>query len=159
MVSFWMCLTAAALVGLDQLVKALVAAAIPLGQSVPLIPGLIRLTYVRNTGAAFSILSGQRWFFLAVTLAYFVFLILALKKNWFPGRMPKWALTVLTAGAVGNLIDRILTGSVIDMFELEFIRFAVFNVADLCVTAGAVLLCVWAMFADRKKASGEEQDP
>lgn len=159
MVSFWMCLTAAALVGLDQLVKALVAAAIPLGQSVPLIPGMIRLTYVRNTGAAFSILSGQRWFFLAVTLAYFVFLILALKKNWFPGRMPKWALTVLTAGAVGNLIDRILTGSVIDMFELEFIRFAVFNVADLCVTAGAVLLCVWAIFADRKKPSGEERDP
>ena len=71
------------------------------------------------------------------------------KKKWFPAPMARWALTLLTGGAVGNLIDRVAAGGVVDMFELEFIRFAVFNLADLFITAGCILLCVWVIFFEK----------
>ena len=159
MLYFWMSLTAAAIVAADQLLKYWVVQSIPYGGIVPILDGVIHLTYVRNTGAAFSILAGQRWFFLLVTFLFLGFIILVFKKKWFPAPMARWALTLLTGGAVGNLIDRVAAGGVVDMFELEFIRFAVFNLADLFITAGCILLCVWVIFFDKKDAQASVPSP
>ncbi len=136
---------------LDQVVKALVTAHIPYGGTVPVWPGVFHLTHYRNTGMAFSLLEGGRWFFLAVTLLVFAALAYVLKKKWITHPVGLWALASIAGGAAGNLIDRIRFGYVVDMIELEFMRFAVFNVADCFVVCGAVLLVIYALFFDKKK--------
>lgn len=141
-------LICAASVLIDQIIKYLVVAGIPLGGYAPLIPGVVHLTYVRNTGAAFSMLEGQRIFFLILTAAFLVLMVLCVIKKWLP-RPYLWILAVITGGAVGNVIDRFLYGYVTDMFEVEFMNFAVFNFADICITCGAVVLAVYAIFFDR----------
>ncbi len=142
---------AAAIAGADQLTKYLTVRKIPLHAEMPLWPGVAHLTYLRNAGMAFSLFEGGRWVFLALTAAFLVFAVLASARDWFPHPLGRTALTMLTGGAVGNLIDRLLYGSVVDMIELEFIHFAVFNVADIFVTVGAGLILIWVLFFDRKK--------
>ena len=116
------------LVVIDQIVKIWVRSAIPLGQSIPFIPYLMDLTYTQNTGAAFSSVAYLMW------------------KNFFPGKWGKLSLSLILAGAVGNLIDRALLGYVTDMFETTFMNFAVFNVADICVVVGGFLMVFYALF-------------
>ena len=130
---------AAVLVALDQLVKYLVVQNIPLGEHVPFLPCILDLTYVQNTGAAFSLFSDHTW-------------ILALIS----------ALALLLAGAVGNLIDRALQGYVVDMFHVLFMEFAVFNVADICVVVGGFAAVIYYLFfyeklEGRPKDSGAAQ--
>ena len=144
------------LVALDQLVKYLVLQNIPLGGHVPFIPYLLELTYVQNTGAAFSIFSEHTWMLALVSLVMSVVLALALWKNFFRHPLGKVTLTLLLAGAVGNLIDRLLHGYVVDMIELEFMRFAVFNVADCAVVCGAILLVIYAFFFDQTRKKEED---
>ena len=142
-------LTAAAIVGLDQLVKHLVVQNIALNGIVKVIPGLIHLTHVHNTGAAFSMLSGQRWPLLVLTGVC----ILVVTGVLVRGKLAKtanWALAMVLGGAVGNLIDRAAQGYVVDMFEVEFMRFAVFNVADIFVVCGGILLCLWLLLTWKK---------
>ena len=126
-------LIAAALVALDQLVKYLVMTNIPFGEHVPFIPHILELTYVKNTGAAFSIFSDHTWALALVSLVMSIVLALALWKNIFRHPFGKLALTLLLAGAAGNFIDRAFRGFVVDMFNVLFMNFAVFNVADICV--------------------------
>ena len=137
---------AAALTALDQLVKFLVRANIPLGDSVPFIPHVMELTYVQNTGAAFSLFSGHTWALGIVSLLVSLVLAAALMKPVFHHPVGRVCLAVVLAGAVGNLIDRFALGFVTDMFRTLFIRFAVFNVADICVVAGGIALCLYACF-------------
>ena len=134
------------LVVIDQLVKAWVRGSIGLGQSVPFIPGLMDLTYAQNTGAAFSSFSGLTGVLAVISLAASVAIAWMIYKKVFPGKLGQLSLTLVLAGAVGNLIDRVFLGFVTDMFETTFIRFAVFNVADICVTVGGVLLIGYALF-------------
>jgi len=141
---------------IDQIIKYLVVANIALGAQVPLIPGIVHLTYVRNTGAAFSILEGQRVFFLILTAAFLVLMVLCVIKKWLP-KPYLWILSVITGGAVGNVIDRYLYGYVTDMFEVEFMNFAVFNFADICITCGAVVLAVYAIFFDKSDFLRDEK--
>ena len=129
-------LIAAALVALDQLVKYLVMTNIPFGEHVPFIPHILELTYVKNTGAAFSIFSDHTWALALVSLVMSIVLALALWKNIFRHPFGKLALTLLLAGAAGNFIDRAFRGFVVDMFNVLFMNFAVFNVADICVVVG-----------------------
>ena len=147
---------AAALVAVDQIVKYLVTANIPAGGHVPLIPYLVELTYVTNTGAAFSIFSEHTWALALVSLVMSLVLALALWKNLFRHPFGKLALTLLLAGAVGNLIDRAFRGFVVDMFNVLFMRFAVFNVADICVVAGGIAAGVYYMFLMDKLEPREE---
>ena len=126
-------LLAGLLIGADQLVKYLVRAHIPLGESVPFLPHIMNLTYCQNTGAAFSLLSRHTWLLTLVSLM----------------------LTVVLAGAVGNLIDRVRFRFVTDMFQTIFIRFAVFNVADICVVLGGIAFCVYYFFF-HDKVTGKE---
>lgn len=134
---------------LDQITKALVRAHIPLGGEVPLIPGVLRLTYTRNTGAAFSMLGGARWFFLALVVVFFVALGILIKKKIVTQPLELWCLAAIGGGALGNAVDRAVSGSVTDMIEPLFINFAVFNVADIFITCGAVLLVAYMVLFDR----------
>ncbi len=140
---------AALVVALDQFTKYLTVTRIPLHTAVPAIPGLFQLTYVQNTGMAFSMLQGGRWFFLVMTLAAFAIMGYALKKKWITHPTGLWALAAIAGGAVGNLIDRVRLGYVIDMIEVTFMEFAVFNVADCFVVCGAILLAIYAFFFDK----------
>lgn len=150
---------AAVIVILDQVVKYLVVQHIPLGGIVPVWPGVIHLTYVKNTGMSFSLLEGQRWFFVVMTVVILVVLVLAVQRKWVRHPLGLWALAAIAGGAVGNFIDRLLLGYVIDMFEVEFMRFAVFNVADSFLVCGAIALVVYALFFDRtKEAKGHDSD-
>ena len=148
-------LIAICLVVVDQLVKWWVRSAIPLGQSIPFIPYVMDLAYVRNTGAAFSIFSTHTWLLTLISLVGSVLLAVLLWKNYFPGWVGKLSLSLVLAGAVGNLIDRALLGYVTDMFQTTFIQFAVFNVADICVVVGGFLLVFYVLFLwDKDKEKG-----
>lgn len=117
----------------------------PLG-TMPLIDGLIGLRYSENTGAAFSSFSGATvllsGFSLTVCAAIFVYMIARQSISSLMG----FPLSLVLAGGVGNLIDRIGRGYVIDFFELQFMKFAIFNVADICITTGCILLFAAILF-------------
>lgn len=147
---------AAVLVAVDQIVKYLVMTNIPAGGHAPLIPYIVELTYVTNTGAAFSIFSEHTWALALVSLVMSLVLALALWKNLFRHPFGKLALTLLLAGAVGNLIDRAFRGFVVDMFNVLFMRFAVFNVADICVVVGGIAAGVYYIFLMDKLEPREE---
>lgn len=155
-------LLAAGLVAVDQLVKVLVRINIPMYKSIPFIPGVMELTYVQNTGAAFSLFSGHTWVLTAISAVMSVVLAAALAKRVLKGRAGNVVLAVILAGAVGNLIDRAAFGFVTDMFQTVFIDFAVFNVADVCLTCGCVAMCVYILFFyDRaeQKEEGRHDEP
>ena len=147
---------AAALTALDQLVKFLVRANIHLGDSVPFIPHVMELTYVQNTGAAFSLFAGHTWALGIVSLLVSLVLAAALMKPVFRHPVGRACLAVVLAGAVGNLIDRFALGFVTDMFRTLFIRFAVFNVADICVVVGGIAAGIYYMFLMDKLEPREE---
>ena len=135
-------LLAAALVAVDQVVKYLVRAGIPLHTAVDFLPGL-DLTYVQNTGAAFSLFSQHTWLLTLISAVMSVVLGVAVWKKFFAHPFGRCALTLVLAGAVGNLIDRVLYGYVIDFIEPTFMQFAVFNIADCAVTCGGISFVLW----------------
>ena len=137
------------LVALDQLVKYLVLQNIPLGGHVPFIPYLVELTYVKNTGAAFSMFSDHTWLLTLISLVMSVVLAVAVWKNFFRHPLGKLTLTLLLAGAIGNLIDRAFRHFVVDMFNVLFMEFAVFNVADSFITCGCIALIVSLIFFNK----------
>ena len=151
-------LLAAALVGLDQWVKYLVVQTIPLGEHVPFLPHLLDLTYVQNTGAAFSLFSSHTWLLTVISLVMSILLALAVWKPLFRHPAGRAALTLLLAGAVGNLIDRALQGYVVDMFHVLFMEFAVFNVADICVVVGGFAAVIYYLFF-YEKLEGQSKGP
>ena len=142
---------AAAWVVLDQAVKFLVRAAIPLHTSQTLIPGLFDLTYIRNTGAAFSIFSSHTWMLTVLSGVATAVLLVLLLRRALPTRLGMLSLSLLLAGAAGNLIDRLAFGYVTDMFETTFMNFPVFNVADIGVVIGGVLLVLTVLLAGEKE--------
>ncbi len=148
---------AVCLIVIDQMVKGWVRGSIPLGESIPFIPHVMDLTYTQNTGAAFSSFAGMTWLLTLVSLAASVVVAVLLGRNFFPGKWGKLSLSLILAGAVGNLIDRALLGFVTDMFETTFMNFAVFNVADICVVAGGVLMVVYVMVLwDKDREAGDD---
>jgi signal peptidase II len=111
-----------------------------------LIPGIIDLTRVHNYGAAWGILENARWLFILITIVFIVAVILLLKMNIVRGRFGRWTLICVLAGAVGNGIDRVIQGYVVDMFEFSFFTFPVFNIADIFITVGGILFCLYIIF-------------
>ena len=137
----FMSLFALGIVALDQWTKFLVLENIPLYGHVDAIPGLFHFTYVRNTGAAFSAFEGAQWLFAIIFLA----LTAAVFFEYFKKRQPfttfeRWMIASIYGGGVGNMIDRVRFGYVVDMIEVDFMRFAVFNVADIFITCSCILL-------------------
>ena len=149
---------AAALVAVDQLVKLLVSSNIPLGGSVPFLPHIMDLTYVQNTGCAFSMLENHTWLLTLISAVMTVVLAIAIIKGFFKHALGKVTLSLVLAGAVGNLIDRALYGYVIDMFRTLFMDFAVFNVADICVVVGGIAAAAYYLFLyDKLEGKKDEQ--
>ena len=130
----------AALIVLDQMVKAYVVQNIALGEIKSWIPNLVSLTYLQNRGAAFSMLQNQQWFFAVITLVVMAGAIWYLHKHIEDSFWIVFGLVLIIAGGLGNFIDRISQGFVVDMFHLDFINFAIFNVADSYLTVGVVVL-------------------
>ena len=134
-------------VALDQGVKFLVRAAIPLHTSQTFIPGLFDLTYIRNTGAAFSILRSQTWLLTVLSGIAVVVLLVLLLRRAIPSKLGMLSLSLLLAGAAGNFIDRLAFGYVTDMFQTTFMNFPVFNVADIGVVVGGFFLVLAVLTA------------
>ena len=132
----------AALIVLDQMVKAYVVQNIALGEIKSWIPNLVSLTYLQNRGAAFSMLQDQQWFFAVITLVVMAGAIWYLHKHIEDSFWIVFGLVLIIAGGLGNFIDRISQGFVVDMFHLDFINFAIFNVADSYLTVGVVVLLI-----------------
>ena len=132
----------AALIVLDQLVKAYVVQNIALGEIKSWIPNFVSLTYLQNRGAAFSILQDQQLLFAVITLVVVVGAIWYLHKHMEDSFWMVLGLTLIIAGGLGNFIDRISQGFVVDMFHLDFINFAIFNVADSYLTVGVIILLI-----------------
>lgn len=139
------------LVGVDQLTKWIAMVRIPLGVPIDAIPYVMGFTYVKNYGAAFGILENARVFFIITTVIVLLLLALYLWRVRPKTEWERLSILLLSAGAVGNLIDRIALGFVRDFIELRFVRFPVFNVADCCVCAGAVLLVLGVCTMTTKK--------
>ena len=133
------------LIALDQVVKWYVVKEIPLGGMRRFIPKVVSLTYLKNSGAAFSMLENQQWFFAIITLiamgAAFVYLYRHIKGSlWL-----LLGLTLIISGGIGNFIDRLRQGFVVDMFHLDFMNFAIFNVADIYLSIGVGLLLIYLL--------------
>ena len=143
MVYILMAVFAAVIVALDQLSKLWVVANIDLYSSVPAIDGLFCLTYVQNTGAAFSSFQGMRWLFILIFVIFTVAVIWDFSKKSLPfSKFERWCIVAIYGGGLGNMIDRIRLGYVVDMINLEFMEFPVFNVADCFITCGCIALMV-----------------
>ena len=140
-----------AIVALDQWLKGWVVSNIEPGTWKVFIPGFLRLTHVRNSGAAFSIMQNMRWLFVVITIIFVITVVWAYLKKRVTYPFGLWSLTALTAGAIGNLVDRLRFGYVVDMFETEFMRFPVFNIADCFITVGGILFTVYLLFLYEKK--------
>lgn len=138
------------IVAVDQLTKLWVVGNIPLHTQVDAIPGLFHLTYVRNTGAAFSSFQGMQWLFLLVFIAFTAAIIWEFsKKRWPFTDLERWCIASVYAGGLGNMLDRLRLGYVVDMIEVDFITFPVFNVADCFITCGVILLLVHLILFNR----------
>lgn len=140
------------MLGLDQVSKWLVRDAMDLGQSIPIISSLMSLTYIENRGAAFGIMTGGRVLFIALTFLLLAFLLWYRHQNKDQSFLLEISTGLIIAGALGNLIDRIVKGSVTDFIDFHF--FPIFNVADIAVTCGVFLMAVF-IFKDENKSTNK----
>lgn len=152
-------LVAGGLVVVDQLLKLLVTTQLQEIGSVTVIPNLLNFTYTQNFGAAFSMLSGKSWFFIIATAVVAAALIVALflykRHNW----LSYTACTMIVAGGVGNLIDRIANPGhyVTDYIHISFFP-GIFNFADILVVVGTILLIIYVIFSmGRKPAKSKKR--
>lgn len=149
----------ASVVAADQITKLWVVGNIPMYGRVEAIPGLFHLTYVQNTGAAFSAMEGMRWLFVLVFLAFTGAVLYEYRKKTLPfTKLERWCIAAIYAGGLGNILDRIFRGYVVDMIAADFIRFPVFNVADCFISCGCILLMVHLAFFN-KNFWKEEKKP
>lgn len=138
------------IVAADQLLKLWVLNTIPLYHQIPAIPGLFHLTYVQNTGAAFSSFQGMRWLFILIFLLFTAAIIWEFSKKRMPfSSFDRWCIAAIFGGGLGNIIDRMRLGFVVDMFETEFITFPVFNIADCFISCGCIALLVSLIFFNK----------
>lgn len=134
------------LIGADQALKLFIREGLPLYTTRPLLPGVVELTYVQNTGAAFSLFSEHTWILALISALASLLLLFLLLWGTFPHPLAMTGLCLILGGAVGNLIDRVALGFVVDMFSLQFVNFAIFNIADIGVCLGGVLLFFFLIF-------------
>ena len=154
---FFMALFALGAVAADQFTKYLTVANIGLYERVEFLPGFLGLTYVQNTGAAFSSFEGQQWLFALV----FGIFTLAIVWEYFKKSMDflpfeRWCIAAIYAGGLGNMIDRVRLGYVVDMIRTEFMDFPVFNVADCFITCGCFAM-MFSLFFFNKEFWKEEK--
>ena len=154
----WYAIVAILILIADQGLKYWVTLNIPLDTGhVTLIPGVLELTNIHNNGAAFSILQhAPHWIFVIFTVVFAAIAVFCLRRNIVHGKVGRWSVVLVLAGAVGNCIDRILSGYVVDMFNFLFMRFAVFNLADIFIVVAGITLCLHVIFY---RGDGSEDEP
>ena len=138
----WYVILLAVCIGGDQLLKWWVTSHLDVGQSAPLLPGIVRLTRLHNTGAAWSSFSGARWLLIALTAAgmcAIAWLLVKIVRH----PLGQWSLACILGGGIGNLIDRVRLGYVVDMLDTMFMDFPVFNVADVFVVCGTICALIY----------------
>lgn len=157
-------LLALALLALDQWVKRYIALTLPLGETRPLLPGLVELKTVHNYGAAWSSFSGARWLLVAATSCIVLTLLALLVRRVVRHPLGVLAGCLVISGGLGNILDRVRLGYVVDMFNFQFMNYPVFNVADICIVSGCILgLIYYQWFYEkhdkRGKADGNADAP
>lgn len=147
---------AALLVVIDQLIKQWATAVLQPLEALTILPGVVELRYFLNDGMAFSMLAGKQTLLIGMTslMLLCVFLLLLLRKM---GPWERISWTLILGGGVGNLIDRVVSGVVVDYVNFLFVNFAVFNFADICITTGVVMLMLWVLYDSYKKDREEKK--
>ena len=141
----------------DQVSKYYIIGWLQPGQSYPLIGGVLHLTYIKNTGMAMGLFQNSRIVLIILSsliLAAGIFYMVKERNN--KSLLFRIAISLVVGGAVGNLVDRIFRTFVVDFIDLRFINFYIFNVSDMCVCIGAVLLAAYILFHEKRKDSLKE---
>ena len=143
---------------LDQITKYLTVRFIPLYEHIEVLPGVVGLTYVRNTGAAFSSFEGMQWLFALIFLVFTGALLWEYFKRRLPfTRFERFCIAAIYGGGLGNMIDRLRLGYVVDMIETLFVDFPVFNGADCFITCGCIALLVHLVFWNKPFRKDEKK--
>ncbi|MBR1739441.1 MAG: signal peptidase II [Ruminococcus sp.] len=161
---FWLSMALACLlVGADQFLKYAVNEFIDLGEIIEVIKiggvKIFSLTHIRNKGAAWSMMEGKKWFLVALPVAVVLvgmIYMFAIRKRKY-NKFEMVSLSMIIAGGVGNLIDRVRMGEVIDYILFEPVNFPIFNFADICIVIGSILFCIAIIIADSKKAKDDKR--
>lgn len=148
-------LISALLVGLDQWSKYLTVQNISLGETKEFIPGFLSLTHLRNTGAAWSLLEGKMIFFYVITVIVSVVIIYLLIKNYKKSIWYSVGLSFVLAGDIGNFIDRVRLGYVVDMLQTDFMNFPIFNVADSTLVVGVICIFIYLILDEKAAKEGK----
>ena len=148
------------MIALDQAVKLWALTSLQAQHTIPLIENMFHLTYVENRGAAFSLFAqfDSRWIFVALACVITVVILIALQKNYMQTVLGRWSLVLIASGALGNAIDRVAHGFVVDLFDFRLIHFPVFNVADIFICIGGALFVIYFMFQHKDKQPENENN-
>ena len=146
------------IIAFDQITKYLATAQLKGGKTVQFIPDVVQFRYAENTGMAFSLLSGARWIFIVLTVAVCVGVLWYMFSDRCKNLWLYWSLGVVVSGGLGNLIDRVRFGYVVDFIEPTFMNFAVFNIADSAVTLGAASMIIYLVLDLFKKDEGKQNE-
>lgn len=143
----------------DQAVKHWAFTVLQPQHTIPLIENVFHLTYIENRGAAFSMFAkfDSRWIFVALAAVITLAICYALSKKLMQTALGSWSLILIAAGAVGNAVDRVARGFVVDMFDFRLIHFPVFNVADIFICVGGVLFVIYFMFQHKDKPNDKNE--
>ena len=147
------------MIAADQLVKYWAFTSLQAQHTIPLIENVFHLTYVENRGAAFSLFAqfDSRWIFVALAVINTAAIFAVLRKRYIQTALGRWSLVLVAAGALGNAIDRVIHGFVVDMFDFRLIHFPVFNVADIFICIGGVLFVIYFMFQHKDDKEADKQ--
>lgn len=143
---------------IDQLWKSAIVKWMEVGQTIPLWEGVFHITSLRNKGAAFGILQGQRWFFIIVTLIVVLGIIYYLQTEGRNNRRISFALSLLLGGAIGNFFDRLIRGEVVDSLDFRLIDYPIFNLADVFIVSGVALMILDMWLETRKGQQKQENE-
>ena len=143
------------LIAVDRITKNWAAQALASGD-IALIDKVLYFRYTENTGVAFSMFSDNRWVLVGITSVMLIVALAFFLSGKIKDKLELFALSLIIAGGVGNLIDRLSLGYVIDFIDVRIINFAIFNVADMCITIGAILVCIAAFAAEKREKREQE---
>ena len=143
------------LIAVDRITKNWAAQALASGD-IAVIDKVLYLRYTENTGVAFSMFSDNRWVLVGITSVMLIVALAFFLSGKIKDKLELFALSLIIAGGVGNLIDRLSLGYVIDFIDVRIINFAIFNVADMCITIGAILVCIAAFAAEKREKREQE---
>lgn len=143
------------LIAVDRITKNWAAQALASGD-IAVIDKVLYFRYTENTGVAFSMFSDNRWVLVGITSVMLVVALAFFLSGKIKDKVELFALSLIIAGGVGNLIDRLSLGYVIDFIDVRIINFAIFNVADMCITIGAILVCIAAFAAEKREKREQE---